>query len=76
MINQTLVYFNENLRNAWMKESYLQAEIEQMRAEALEAQLEYREQGRNAKRQGQGSRNLLKATIARLTGRTTVSTTR
>ncbi|MBN9392511.1 MAG: hypothetical protein J0I20_31040 [Chloroflexi bacterium] len=76
MINQTLVYFNENLRNAYLKESYLQAEIEEMRLEALQAQLDYREQGRNTKRQGQGASNPFKAAFARLTGRTTASTTR
>ena len=78
MINQALVYSNENLRTAYLKESYFQAEIEEMRAEALQAQLDYKEQMRNANpaEKSQGSRNPLKAAFARLTGRTSASATR
>jgi hypothetical protein len=74
MINPTLQYFSENHRYAWMKESSLQAEIAEMRAEALQAQLDYKEQQRNAKPQGR--RNLLKATLARLTRRHAASAPR
>lgn len=79
MINQALVHYNENMRHTAIKGSSLQAEIEEMRAEALQARLDYKEQQNTnpaGKPQNQASRNPLKAAFARLTGRAAASTTR